>query len=136
MIKGQNLRLALNNGTGDVAYLAAAKDCNLHGSADIEDTTTKDTPTGEKEQECTGKNYDMSTNSLVVSATEAKKWLDAVGATVSYSYDLTTGDNNDEKSTEIRSGKAIINDVSLQASDRQNATLAIQLTETYVKPQQ
>lgn len=128
-IKGQNIRISLSSG-GDTNYLAAGKNCSFHGSANIEDVTTKDTPTGATEQEFVSRQYDMSSDALVVYAADAATWLDAVGKEINFSCDLTTGSDNKTQSMSLCTGKAIINDVSLQAQDRSNATIAIQATTT------
>lgn len=134
MIKGQNLRLALTDGSSGAtaAYLAAAKNCTIDGDAQTEDSTTKDTPTGKTEETTVSKSYTLHTDGLIVDAEDAAAWLDAVGEVVDYSYDLTKGTDNSTQDTALREGKAIITKVSVGAQDRQNATIAIDLKEIYV----
>lgn len=128
-IKGQNIRISLSSGGGS-NYLAAGKNCSFHGSANIEDVTTKDTPTGATEQEFVSRQYDMSSDALVIDADDVANWLDALGEEIHFSCDLTTGSDNQILSKSLCTGKAIINDVSIQAQDRSNATIAIQATTT------
>lgn len=133
-IKGQNLRLALTDGSSSAtaAYLAAAKNCTLDRDAQTEDATTKDTPTGETEEEVTSISTTLHTDGLIVDADDVATWVGAVGKVVDYSFDLTKGTDNSTQDTALREGKAIITKVSIAAQDRQNATIAIDLKEIYV----
>jgi hypothetical protein len=52
-IKGQNLRVSING-----KYLCSATTCSFHISAQLEDSSTKDSTNSWQQQECTGKSWD------------------------------------------------------------------------------
>lgn len=127
-IKGQNLRISLGG-----KIVAAATSCSIHYAAQLEDSSTKDDTNDWSNQECTGKSWDGSADALVVidaSETGLKAFdtLALLGTKVSVSFEHTSGEKNRVVSGVIYSGEAIINDVSISAGNRQNATYSIQFT--------
>ena len=124
-VKGQNIRLFI----GDKC-IAAATSCTLHIAANLEDSSTKDSTGDWQEQECTGKSWDFSGEMVVVDAdTGGVTALDAaemVGKTVTAKFSLTNGAQNRVESKAWYEGEAIINDWSLSAQNRQNATVSVQ----------
>lgn len=128
---GHDLRLALKIGTqSQAAYLAAAKDCSINGSANFEDITTKDTAAGVTEEDLINTSYEITASSLVVNSGDVAKWLAAVGKTVEFTYVDCEGGKAVATATELCSGSANITSVSHKATDGSKATLDISLKTT------
>lgn len=128
IIKGQNLRISV-----DGKIIAAATSCQIHISANLEESSTKDNTGGWTEQECTGKAWDASADALVLvdTAETGLVAFDAaalVGSDVAVTFDLTNGAQNRVVDQAIYTGTAIVNDFSLTAGNKQNSTYTIQLT--------
>ena len=66
MKKGQYIRLLVSVSTNPSTVVAAAKQMALHGSAQTEDSTTKDTTGTDLEYEVTGQSYDITGSGLVL----------------------------------------------------------------------
>ena len=132
VIKGQNFRVRLND-----LYIAAATSCQLHIAANLEDSSTKDDTDAWQKQEVIGKSWDGSAEGLVFIDTTDTTGLQAfdatelVGQTVTIEYTTTQGTKNREATTAVKyTGSAIVNDLSLTAQNRQNATYTIQFQGT------
>lgn len=126
-MKGQNLRIFV----GEKCF-AKATSCTIHVQADTESSSTKDDTGDWASNEVVGKSWDFQVDSLVVVDADAtgKTAVDAIGligTVVSAKFDITTGTNNRgaTNSTIKHSGKAIIQDFSLNAPNRQNATYSL-----------
>lgn len=138
--KGQFVRLFLNtnNASAPTSVIAAAKQLSLHVSLPLEDATTKDTDGDWIVQEPTALNYDISTTALMRSNDTI---ISAVGslylATIEEIYESVSpvkwqianvsGDNNRTKGSVIASGSVIIQTLTLNGPNRQNATYTAQL---------
>lgn len=132
-IKGQNLRVMVGG-----KCIAMATSCTIHVSAQLEDSSTKDSTGDWQEQEVTGLSWDASTDSLVTltdSGTNGELPQDLLAliinkTQVTLSFDTTAGANNrvGQNSTIKRSGTAYLTDYSLTAPNRQNSTLTCQFT--------
>lgn len=138
--KGQFVRLFLNtnNASAPTSVIAAAKQLSLHVSLTLEDATTKDTDGDWVVQEPTALNYDISTTALMRSNDTITS---AVGslylATIEEIYESVSpvkwqianvsGDNNRTKGSVIASGSVIIQTLTLNGPNRQNATYTAQL---------
>ena len=66
MQKGQYIRLLLSTTANPEDVIAAAKQMALHGSAQTEDSSTKDTTGDALEYEVTGESYDITGSGLVL----------------------------------------------------------------------
>lgn len=129
-IKGQNLRIKLNN-----KAVAFSTSCTVHVAASLEESSTKDTTGDWQDQESVSKNWDISVDALYSVETDASgiNGLDAfdlVGQTVTVVFEQTTGTKNRESvaGSVTRTGTAIVNDISLNAANRQNASYTLQAT--------
>lgn len=133
VIKGQNFRVLI-----DEKVVALAKSCTLHTSAELSDSTTKDSTGDWKEQEVTAKGWDGSVNGLVgeLSTSEtANQGLDmllSVGTKVTIEFEQTSGEQNRvAKTGGVKfSGNAIINDCSAEFPDRADSTFTLQFQGT------
>jgi hypothetical protein len=138
--KGQFVRLFLGSDNTAVpsTVIAAAKTLSLHVSMTLENATTKDTPGTWDVQEPTGLSYDISTSALmrgndtITSAVGAKSLADIeaikeAGNPVRWQIANVSGDNQRTKGAVIASGSVIIQTLTLNGPNRQNADYTAQL---------
>lgn len=130
IIKGQNLRVLI----GDKC-VAFATSCTLHVSNTLEESSTKDSTNGWQEQEITGRAWDVSVDALYSVDTDATgvNGVDALDmiladTAVTISFEQTTGTKNRESVSGAVSytGSAIVNDISINAANRQNTSYTLQ----------
>ena len=134
-IKGQNLRVMVGG-----KCIAMATSCQFHVSAQLEDSSTKDSVGDFQEQEVTGLSWDAQTDSLVTledNGTNGELPQDLLSlminkTKVTLTFDQTAGANNrvGQNSVIKKSGWAYISDVSISAQNRQNSQLSVQFTGT------
>lgn len=133
-IKGQNLRISI--GGKCVAFATA---CTVHVSNTLEDSSTKDSTSGWTEQEITGKAWDISVDALYSVETDADgvngvAALDLVlaDAAVEVEFVQTSGTKNREEVTSSvkYTGNAYVNDISINATNKQNTTYTLQAQGT------
>ena len=138
--KGQFVRLFLgsDNTAVPATVIAAAKTLSLHVSMTLENATTKDTPGTWDVQEPTGLSYDISTSALmrgndtITSGVGAKSLADIeaikeAGNPVRWQIANVSGDNQRTKGAVIASGSVIIQTLTLNGPNRQNADYTAQL---------
>lgn len=132
VIKGQNLRIKLGT-----KYVAFATSCTVHVSAQLEESSTKDSTNGWQKQEITGMNWDISVDALYSVDTDATgvngvDALDLILAQQQIDVEFTqaAGEKNrvPESGNIKYSGKAWVNDVSVNAPNRQNTSYTLQAT--------
>lgn len=130
--KGQNLRLLIGG-----KCVAFATSCTVHVSLNLEESSTKDSTNNFTEQTPTGISWDMSCDALYSVDADATgvngiDSLDTVLAQqkVQVQFEETTGDKNRVAVTggAVYSGYAWVNDISINAPNRQNSSYTIQLT--------
>ena len=134
-IKGQNLRILVGG-----KCVAMATSCTFHVSAQLEDSSTKDSVGDWQEQEVTGLSWDAQTDSLVTledNGTNGELPQDLLGliinkTKVTLTFDQTAGTNNRvaQNSAIKRTGEAYITDVTITAQNRQNSTFSAKFTGT------
>ena len=134
-IKGQNLRIFVGG-----KCVAMATSCTFHVSAQLEDSSTKDSVGDWQEQEVTGLSWDAQTDSLVTledNGTNGELPQDLLGliinkTKVTLTFDQTAGTNNrvGQNSAIKRTGEAYVTDVTITAQNRQNSTFSAKLTGT------
>lgn len=130
VIKGQNLRIKLGT-----KYVAFATSCTVHVSARLEESSTKDSTNGWQQQEITGMNWDISVDALYSVDTDAtgvngSEALDLILAQQKIAVEFTqaAGEKNrvPGQGAIVYSGNAWVNDVSVNAPNRQNTTYTLQ----------
>ena len=132
VIKGQNLRLLIGG-----KCVAFATSCTVHASLNLEESSTKDSTNNYTEQTPTGISWDMSCDALYSVDTDATgvngiNALDMVLAQqrVQVQFEQTQGEKNRVAVSggAVYSGYAWVNDISINAANRQNTSYTIQLT--------
>ena len=117
-----------------------ATSCTFHVSAQLEDSSTKDSVGDWQEQEVTGLSWDAQTDSLVTledNGTNGELPQDLLGLIISktkvtLTFDQTAGANNrvGQNSAIKRTGDAYLTDVTITAQNRQNSTFSAKFTGT------
>ena len=132
VIKGQNLRLLIGG-----KCVAFATSCTVHVSLNLEESSTKDSTNNFTEQSPTGISWDMSCVALYsvdadATGVNAISALDTVLAQqkVQVQFEQTQGEKNRVAVSggAVYSGYAWVNDISINAANRQNTSYTIQLT--------
>ena len=134
-IKGQNLRMMVGG-----KCIAMATSCQFHISAELQDSSSKDSVGDFQEQEVTGLSWDAQTESLVTledNGTNGELPQDILSlminkTKVTLTFDQTNGANNRVGMNSVikKTGQAYITDVSISAQNRQNSTCTVQFTGT------
>lgn len=135
IIKGQNLRVMVGG-----KCIAMATSCQFHVSAQLEDSSTKDSTGDWQEQEVVGLSWDANTESLVTledNGSNGELPTDILSlilnkTLVTLTFDQTAGTNNRtaQNSAIKRTGSAYVSDVQITAANRQNSTLTVQFQGT------
>ena len=130
-MKGQNLRILIGSPAKCVAFSTS---CTYHLGTQLEDSSTKDDTNSFQKQEVTGFNGDISCDALYSTETDATgvNGVDALdlllaGAEVDVEFSGTTGTKNRTETGIKYTCKAIVNDISINAPNRQNVTYSIQM---------
>lgn len=130
IIKGQNLRILIGGN-----FVAFATSCTVHVSKQLEESSTKDSTESWTEQEVTGKSWDISCDALfsVETSNDALNGADALDLALSDEhvdiiFTQTSGDMNRDMNGggAVWQGQALINDISVNATNKQNVTYSLQ----------
>ena len=132
MKKGQNFRCFIED-----KCVAAAKTCSFEETAELEDTSTKDSSGSAKNNSTKSKSWNGSVDALVLNTEDTgaqalNYFIKQIvsGNTVSVKFTETEGDQNRtpvaDESNEIKvTGSALINDVTIKSTVNEEITLAI-----------
>jgi hypothetical protein len=131
MQKGQYIRLLLSTTANPSTVVAAAKQLSLHGSAQTEDSSTKDTTGDALEYEVTGQSYDITGSGLVLTPNDAlltgglglndfEGWVK--DQLLYWRICVMEGTNNRTVVEEIAHGQGKLTNLQIQAQNKQNAT--------------
>lgn len=131
MDKGQHLRLFITESNTD-RVIAMATELSLHGSAQTENSTTKDTTdaTGAvwDENDIVGRTYDINFSALVASGTDTngKTFADMEGKVsddiINWKIAFASGENNRTMGTVICSGQGKMTNIQASGQVSQQAT--------------
>lgn len=131
MQKGQYIRLLISLAENPTTVVAAAKQMALHGSAQTEDSTTKDSTGTDLEYEVTGQSYDITGGGLVLTPSDTlltgavglndfEGWLkDQV---LKWRICVMEGEHNRTIVEEICHGEGKLTNLQIQAQNKQNTT--------------
>ena len=131
MQKGQYIRLLVSTAANPSTVVAAAKQMALHGSAQTEDSSTKDTTGNALEYEVTGQSYDITGSGLVLTPNDTlltgavglndfESWLQ--DQVLNWKICVMEGTNNRTVVEIIASGQGKLTNLQIQAQNKQNAT--------------
>ncbi|MBQ2209029.1 MAG: hypothetical protein II404_03585 [Prevotella sp.] len=131
MKKGQYIRLLVSVAANPSTVVAAAKQMALHGSAQTEDSTTKDTTGTDLEYEVTGQSYDITGSGLVLTPNDTlltgavglndfENWIK--DQLLNWKICVMEGTNNRTVVETIASGQGKLTNLQIQAQNKQNAT--------------
>ena len=120
--------------------IAMATSCTFHVSAQLQDSSTKDSVGDFQEQEVTGLSWDAQTESLVTledNGSNGELPQDLLSlminkTKVTLTFDQTAGANNrvGQNSAIKKTGEAYINDINITAQNRQSSTISVQFSGT------
>ena len=131
MQKGQYIRLLVSIAANPSTVVAAAKQMTLHGSAQTEDSTTKDTTGTDLEFEVVGQSYDITGSGLVLTPTDTlltgavglndfENWIK--DQLLNWRICVMDGTNNRTVVEEIANGQGKLTNLQIKAQNKQNAT--------------
>ncbi|MEE1287447.1 MAG: phage tail tube protein [Bacteroidaceae bacterium] len=131
MQKGQYIRLLVSLAADPSTVVAAAKQMALHGSAQTEDSSTKDTTGNALEYDVTGQSYDISGSGLILSPSDAlltgaislndlEGWVK--DQLLYWRICVMEGANNRTIVEEIAHGQGKLTNLKIDAQNKQNAT--------------
>ena len=130
MDKGQHLRLFITDGSTD-KVIAMSTELSLHGSAQVENSTTKDTTdsTGAvwDENDVVGRTYDINFSALIASGTDTgMTFADMEGKVndeiINWKIALASGEQNRTMGIVICSGQGKLANVQADGQVSQQAT--------------
>ena len=120
--------------------IAMATSCQFHVSAQLEDSSTKDSTGDWQEQEVTGLSWDAQTDSLVTLTDNGSNGelpqdllsliINKTKVTLTFDQTNSTNNRTGTDSAIKKSGQAYVTDVSITAQNRQNSTISVQFTGT------
>jgi len=130
MKKGQYIRLLVSVAANPSTVVAAAKQMALHGSAQTEDSTTKDTTGTDIEYEVVGQSYDITGSGLVLTPNDTlltgaiglndfENWIK--DQLLNWRICVMEGTNNRTVVEEIAHGECKCTNLQIQAQNKQNA---------------
>jgi hypothetical protein len=135
-IKGQNLRILVGEDDEHLKCIAAATNCVVHIVANVEEDMTKDTEDDWLIKEVTGLSWDVQAEALILDDTDedaASADLLQVGLEYVIRFSQTAGaageKNRDAIANEMQwTGKAILGDMTLTATNREQSTVRLNFT--------
>ena len=125
-IKGQNLRIFLNN-----VVIAAAQQCQLSVRLDVKQISTKDDTDDFASNIALKLSWSVSANGVVTNdpdRNDVTSLMDRIGQTVRVKLATASGDQNSDMGEQLLAGDAIISDVQIQANNEEESTYTVQLT--------
>lgn len=131
MKKGQYIRLLLSTTANPSTVVAAAKQMALHGSAQTEDSSTKDTTGDALEYEVVGQSYDITGSGLVLTPSDTlltgglglndfETWVK--DQLLYWRICVMEGTNNRTIVEEIAHGQCKCTNLQISAQNKQNTT--------------
>ena len=131
MQKGQYIRLLVSVAANPSTVVAAAKQMALHGSAQTEDSSNKDTTGTDLEYEVTGQSYDITGSGLVLTPNDTlltgavglndfENWIK--DQLLNWKICVMEGTNNRTVVETIASGQGKLTNLQIQAQNKQYAT--------------
>lgn len=131
MQKGQYIRLLLSAAANPSTVIAAAKQMALHGSAQTEDSSSKDTTGDALEYEVVGQSYDITGSGLVITPNDTlltgglglndfEGWVK--DQLLYWRICVMEGTNNRTVVEEVAHGQGKLTNLQIQAQNKQTTT--------------
>ena len=130
-IKGQNLRLFTENGSGQMSAIAAAQQCQLSIRLEVKQTSTKDDTDDFARNIALKLSWSVSASGVVTvdpDRNDPASLMNRIGQTVRVELATASGDQNSDMGEQLLAGDAIISDVQIQANNEEESTYTVQLT--------
>ena len=130
-IKGQNLRLFTENGSGQMSAIAAAQQCQLSIRLEVKQTSTKDDTDDFARNIALKLSWSVSASGVVTvdpDRNDPASLMNRIGQTVRVEFATASGDQNSDMGEQLLAGDAIISDVQIQANNEEESTYTVQLT--------
>ena len=130
-IKGQNLRLFMSNGNGQMSAIAAAQQCQLSIRLEVKQTSTKDDTDDFAKNIALKLSWSVSASGVVTvdpDRNDPASLMNRIGQTVRVELATASGDQNSDMGEQLLAGDAIISDVQIQADNEEESTYTVQLT--------
>ena len=140
MKRGQYVRLLVGNASGQ--YIAAAKNLSITITANLEESSTKDTTGDWVEYDLTGISYTINTTAVILTDDDELGYNDGKekGFTLASAFDAVevgnalpwkiaevNGENNRTIVSNMLNGNAFVTNVEATAQNRQDATYQMTL---------
>ena len=131
MKRGQYIRLLLAPVNHTQEVIAAAKQCALHGTAQTEESSTKDTTGDDLEFEVTSLGYEITGSALVLTegdnllkgSVSFREFVDSLkNQLFNWKICVMEGEHNRTIVEEICHGQAKLTNLQAQAPNKQNTT--------------
>lgn len=126
-VKGQNLRLFLNN-----KVVAMATTCSLQLQSVVKETSNKDVEGGWVQNSVVALNWSVSSDCVVCDdadyGVKVSELEGIVGTAIQVEFAAASGEHNADKGDMLLAGYAILSDVQITAQNRQRGTCSITLT--------
>lgn len=132
-IKGQNFRAFIGDDEESMNAIPEETNCQVTISGNMEDASTKDSEGGWTEEQMTSKQWTVSVDDVDATVATLRALITQFNSdtkpTVGWDRTLTTANSqNQTPAGDVlnRYGKAILNDLSIQATNRSTTTVSIQ----------
>ena len=133
-LKGQNFRAFLGEGSSDMAPFPEETNLQVTISGNMEDSTTKDSEGGYTEEQMASKQWSAQVDHVDASTDSLRALITMFNSDDKpfVGWDETTKDAGGQNRTPAgsaiaRSGRAILNDISIVANNRQTIQTTVQL---------
>lgn len=130
-VKGQNLRIFMDNGSGSLTAIAAAQQCDLSVRLSVKNVSTKDDTGDFATMIALRLSWEVRANGVVTAdptRNDPSTLMDRIGQTVHVQLALASGEKNSEMGDILLAGDAIISDVQITAPNDEESTYQVTLT--------
>lgn len=130
-VKGQNLRLFMDNGSGNQVAVAAAQQCDLNIRLNVKQMSTKDDTDDFATNIAVGLSWTIRSRGVVTvdpDRNDPATLMDRIGQTVMVELALASGEKNSVAEDVMLAGEAVISDVQLTAPNRDYSVYEVLLT--------
>jgi predicted secreted protein len=130
-VKGQNLRIFMDNGNGQIEPIAAAQECVLNVRLNVKQINTKDDTDDFARHIALRLSWSVTAKGVVTTdpdRNDPSTLMDRVGQTVHVQLALASGTQNSEQGDVMLAGDAIIQDVQITAQNEEESTYQVSLT--------